>query len=172
MNFINHADWTLQDGPLKPNLFYADKRHLTEEGNTKLAESIHNSINPNANKINEIVSISSELFACDTGFNLKQKDFPVLPCNISVQNSVCNLDKLIVKYVRKSVYKSFRINSVLPGKPISESNVRSTKFVSASSVRPSKPIHGSNVAWVNLLLLELPIKVNPLAVVLFSQLNH
>ena len=36
INFINHTDWTFQDGSLKPNLFYADKLHLIEEGNTKL----------------------------------------------------------------------------------------------------------------------------------------
>ena len=39
----------------------------------KLAASINNSINPNASNINEIVSISSKLFAYDTGFNLKQE---------------------------------------------------------------------------------------------------
>ena len=40
----------------------------------KLAASINNSINPNASNINEIVSISSKLFAYDTGFNLKQEE--------------------------------------------------------------------------------------------------
>ena len=62
INFINHTDWTFQDGSLKPNLFYADKRHLIEEGNAKLAASIFNSINPNASNINEIVSVSSKVF--------------------------------------------------------------------------------------------------------------
>ena len=40
----------------------------------KLAASINNSINPNASNINEIVSISSKLFAYDTGLNLKQEE--------------------------------------------------------------------------------------------------
>ena len=40
----------------------------------KLAASIYNSINPNASNINEIVSVSSKLFAYDTGFNLKQEE--------------------------------------------------------------------------------------------------
>ena len=105
---------------------------------------IYHSINPNVSKINEIVSIFSKLFACDTGFNLKQEDFPMLPCNVSVRNSVCNLDRTTVRYVRKSIYKSVSTCSVLPGKPIRNSNVRSSKLVSASSVRPSKPIYGSN----------------------------
>ena len=61
INFINHTDGALQDGSLKPNLFYADKVHLIEEGNDKLAVSIYHSISPNASKINEIVSISSKL---------------------------------------------------------------------------------------------------------------
>ena len=43
-----------------------------------LVELIYNSINPNAN-INKSISASSKLLACDTGFNLKQQDFPVLP---------------------------------------------------------------------------------------------
>ena len=71
INFINHTDWTLQDGSLKTNLFYTDKLHLFEEGNAKLAVSIYHSINRNVSKINEIVSISLKLFACDIGFNLK-----------------------------------------------------------------------------------------------------
>ena len=55
INFINHTDWTLQDESLKPSLFYANKLHLIEDRNAKLAVSIYNSINPNANKINEIL---------------------------------------------------------------------------------------------------------------------
>ena len=117
--------------------------HLIEEGNTKLAPSIYNS-NPNASKINEIVSISSKLFACNTDLNLKQEDFPMLSCKVSVRNSVCNTDKPTVKYIRKSIYKSVGTSSGLPGKLICDINVRSSKLVSASSVRPNKPIHGSN----------------------------
>ena len=93
INFINHTDWTLPDGSLKPNLSHADKLHLIEEGNAKLAVTIYHSINPYVSKINEIVSISSKLFACDTGFNSKQKDFPTLTFNVSVRNSVHNPDK-------------------------------------------------------------------------------
>ena len=97
INFINHTDWTFQDGSLKPNLFYADKLHLIEEGNAKLAASIYNSINPNASNINEILSVSSKVFACDTDFNLKQEDFPMLPCNVFVRNCMCHPDKPTIK---------------------------------------------------------------------------
>ena len=79
VNFINHTDWTLQDGSLKPNLFYTNKLHLIKEGNIKLAASIYNSINHNTS-INKSVSICSKMFACHTGFNLKQEDFPMLLC--------------------------------------------------------------------------------------------
>ena len=105
INFINHTDWTFQDGSSKPNLFYADKLHLTEEGIAELDASIYNSINPNANSINEIVSVSLKVFSCNTGFNLKQEDFPMLPRNVPVRNSVCNPDKPAVKCVHKSIYK-------------------------------------------------------------------
>ena len=83
----------------------------------------------------------------ETCLLVTQEDFPMLPCNMSVRNSVCNPDKPIVNYVRKSIFKSVSTSSVRRGKPISDSNVRSSKLVSASasSVRPSKPIHGSNV---------------------------
>ena len=40
INFINHTDWTLQDGSLKTNLFYVNKLQLIEEGNATLAVSI------------------------------------------------------------------------------------------------------------------------------------
>ena len=113
---------TFQDGSLKPNLFYANKLNLIEEGNAKLAASIYNSINPNASIINEIVSVSSKLFACDTGFNLKQEDFPMLPCNVSVHNFVCDSDMPTVKHVHKSIHKFVSTSSVLPGKPIHVSN--------------------------------------------------
>ena len=79
------------------------------------------------------------MFACHTGFNIKQEDFPMLPCNVSVRNSVYNPDKPIVKYVHKSIFKSVSTSSVCRGKPISDSNVPSSKLSSASvsSVRPS-----------------------------------
>ena len=66
----------------------------------------------------------------------------MLPCNVSARNSVCNLDKSIEKYVRKSIFKSVSTSSVRRGKPISDSNVHSSKLVSASasSVRTSKPM--------------------------------
>ena len=170
VNVINHTDSTLQDVSLKLNQFYANKLYLIEEGNAKLAASLYNSINPNKR-----VSISSKLFLCHTGFNLKQEDLPMFPCNASVCNSACNLDEPIVKYACKSIFES-RTSSVLPGKPVGYSNVRSSKIVSASSVRPSKTTNVSNVCFskpitVNLLLLVMPVQVNPLVVVMFVQLN-
>ena len=66
INFINHTDWTFQDRSHKPNVFYADKLHLIEEGNAKLAASICNTINPNASNINEIVSVSSKNYLLAT----------------------------------------------------------------------------------------------------------
>ena len=64
---------------------------------------------------------------------------------MSVCNSVCNPDKPTVKCVCKSIYKFVSTSFVLPGKPICDSNVRSSKRVNASSVRSSKPIHDTNV---------------------------
>ena len=107
---------------------------------------MYNSINPNAS-INKSVSISSKVFACDTGFNLKDEDFFMLPCNVSVHNSVCNSDKPIVKFFRRSFLKLKVVSasSVLPGKPINDNHVCCSKLVSASSVRSSKPIRSSNI---------------------------
>ena len=132
-------------------MFYADKLHLIEERNVKLAASIYSSINPNANNIDEIVSVSSKVFPCDTGFNLKQEDFPILPCFVSVRNSACNPDKPNVKCVCKSIYKFVSTNSVLSGKTIRDIDVCSSKLVNASCVRSSKPIHDS------IVLLSKPI---------------
>ena len=44
-----------------------------------------------------------QVFGCDTGFNLKQEDFPMLPYNMFVRKTVCNPDKPTVKCVRKSI---------------------------------------------------------------------
>ena len=135
INFTYHTDWTLPDGSLillKTEMLNYLYRYTTPS-------------NSNASKFNEIVSISSKLFACNAGFNLKQEGFPMLSCNVSVRNSVCNPDKSTVKYVRKSIHKSVSTYSVLPGKPIRDSNVCSSKLVSATSVRQSKLVNGSNV---------------------------
>ena len=53
----------------------------------------------------------------------------MLPCNVSVGNSICNPDKPTVKYVRKT---------------ICDSNNRSSKLVNGSYVCPGKSVHGSN----------------------------
>ena len=125
ISFINHTDWTFQDGFLKPNLLYADKVHLIEEGNAKLTAPIYDSINPNASNINEIVSVSLKVFACNTCFNLKQEDFPMLPCNVPARTSLCNPDKPTVKCVRKFIYKFVSTSSVPSGKPIVSVQVNS-----------------------------------------------
>ena len=101
----------MQDGSLKQNLFYADKLHLSEEGNAKLVVSIYNSINLNAS-FDKSVLIFSKLFACHTG--LKQEDFPMLSCNMSFRNP----NKPIAEYVRKSFQKSFCTSSALPAQPL------------------------------------------------------
>ena len=106
---------------------------------TLIAISMLNSINLNAN-INKSVSISSKLLACDTGFNLKQADFPMLHFNVSVRNSVSNPDKSIVKFVCKSIFKTVSTSSFPPGKSISNIIGRSSKLIDANFVRPSKPI--------------------------------
>ena len=144
--------------------------YIIEEGNTKLAASIFNSINPNASNINEIVSVSSKVFAYDTGFNLKQEDFSMLPCNMPVRKTVCNPDKPIVKCGGKSIYNFVSTNSVLPAnpfvivmfvqvnwlnissvrssKPLHDSFVRLSKHITSSIVRPGKFVSGSNVRYI------------------------
>ena len=51
---------------------------------------------------------------------------PILPCNVSVRNSICDPEKPIVKFACKYLFKTVNTantSSVLPGKPISDSNV-------------------------------------------------
>ena len=109
----------MQDGSVKQNLFYADKLHLFEEGKAKLVVSIYNSINSNVS-IDKSVSIFSELFASQTGLSLKQEDFPMLSCNMSIRNYVCNPDMIVknMKYDRKSFLKSFCTSSALPAQSL------------------------------------------------------
>ena len=94
-----------------------------EEKNAKLVVSIYNFINSNAS-IDKSVSIFSKLVASHPGFNLKQEDFPMVSCNMSIRNSICNPDKPIVKYVRKPFLKSFCTSSAIPAQPFSDTNVR------------------------------------------------
>ena len=160
LNFINHTDWTLQDASVKQNLFYADKLHFFEEENTKLVVSIYNSINSNAS-IDKSVSIFSKLFDCHTGFNLKQEDFLMLSCNMSIRNSVCNPDKPIVNYVRKPFLKSFCTSSVLPALPL-----RIVMFVQENSLELVPFLQ------VKLFMIVMfAVQVNPLVIVMFVQLT-
>ena len=79
----------------------------------------------------------------------------MLPCNVSVRNSICNCYKPTVKYVCKS---------------IGDSNVNSSKLIYASPSCPSKPMVVM-FTWVDLLFLVLPVQVNLLVVVMFVQLT-
>ena len=84
MNFIKSNDWTLRNGSLKANLFYFDNLHLNKDGNAKLSELIVNVIKPNS-KTTEKVSMSSKLFNHTADFNFNDKDFPPLPCSMTVR---------------------------------------------------------------------------------------
>ena len=160
LNFINHTEWTLQDGSVKQNLFYVDKLHLFEEENAKLVLSIYNSINSNAS-IDKSVSTFSKLVACHAGFNLKQEHFPMLSCNMSIRNSVCNCDKPIVKYVCKGFLKSFCTSSAIPAQPLVI-----VMFVQEKSLELVPFLQ------VKLFIIVMfAVQVNPLVVVMFVQLN-
>ena len=50
------------------------------------------------------------------------------------------IPSVILKYVCESIFKSVSTSSVLPGNPISDSKIRSSKLGRASSVCPSKRI--------------------------------
>ena len=87
VKFIKPDDWTLRNGSLKANLFYVDNIHLILDGNIKLSESIVNVIKPNSTTT-ENVSMSLKLFNHLADFNFNGKDFPPLPCSITVCDSV------------------------------------------------------------------------------------
>ena len=104
-------------------MFYADKLHLIEERNADLSVSIYNWINPNAS-INKVVSVSSKLFAYNTGFNLNRK---ISPCYLTMfRNSICKPNKPIVKFVFKYLFEAAISGSAFTCKPIGISNIRSS----------------------------------------------
>ena len=56
----------------------------------------------------------------------KEEDFSMLPYNVSVFSSICKPDNPFKKCVSKFVFKLVSTSSVLPGKPISISDVGSS----------------------------------------------
>ena len=86
VNYIKSNDWTLHNGSLKANLFYFDNLHLNKDGNAKLSELIVNVIKPNS-KTTEKVSMSPKLFNGTADFKFNDKDFPPLPCSMTVYAS-------------------------------------------------------------------------------------
>ena len=146
--FIDQKDWTLQDGSLKPNLFYVDKLHLVEDGNAKLAESIVNAIKTNVNNYNHTTT-SSILLSNTKEFHFNQEDFSPLPCNLFVRNAVCNPVKPVVKWCSNTLVTSKSVNchNVRLNKPVGSCNVRTIKPVCSRNVRPSKPANTSNVNY-------------------------
>ena len=131
-NFVKPKDWSLHNGSLKPNLFYMDNLHLVEERNMKLSESIINVIKPNKNIPTESISISSKCFNYAGDFNINDYDFPPLPRNMSVRNSVPSSGRVYA-------------NSIHSCKPVSISDVRGSKFVTTSKVHSCKPVCAKNV---------------------------
>ena len=126
--------WTLENGCLKKNVFYADNLHLVEEGNIKLSQSITNIINPHKKSTGNLQLLSSKLFKNTTDFCFNVEDFPLLPSNINdTYKSDCS---------RKPVFTS----SFYYYKPVS-SNVRYCKPVSSGNVSASKPVSSSNVSY-------------------------
>ena len=87
VNLIKRNDWTLRYGSLKANLFYFDNLHLIKDGNIRLSDSIGNAIKPDS-KTTESVTMSSKLFNQSAYFNFNDKDFPPLPCSMTVYDSV------------------------------------------------------------------------------------
>ena len=122
VNVVKQSDGTLWDSCLKPNLFNADKLHLIKERNAKLAVSIYNSINLNAVSIKVYESLQN-CFAIHVS---KEEDFSMLSYNVSVCSSICKPDNPFKKCVSKFVFKPVSTSSVLPGKPISISDVGSS----------------------------------------------
>ena len=98
VKFIDQCNWILQNGSLNPSFYFSDKLHLIEEGNTKLAKLIFDSINPKKNK-GTSVSMSTTLFRSNKDFNLNEEDFPPL------SRSIVNIPSKHVnaKYVRSCI---------------------------------------------------------------------
>ena len=112
-------DWTNKDGNLDEKLYYTDQLHLIEAGNRKLACSIL--------KILSKLMQDEKVYAGD--FNIKDHDFPLLSCNMSVRN--------------------FLPSSVCKSKPVTTSNVRKCKLITVSNTRTSKPIRESKPVSTN-----------------------
>ena len=166
-NFVKPKDWTLHNGSLKPNLFSMDNLHLVEEGNMKLSESIINVIKPNKNIPTESISISSKCFNHAADLNINDYDYPLLPCNMSVRNSVPSSERVYA-------------NSIHSCKPVSVKDVRGSKFViKFTHVNPFvlkvfvqvNPLPPVMFVHVNLFVLTMFVKVNLLVLVMFVKVN-
>ena len=57
--YLEHSDWTTDDGNLTNGLYYDDNIHLIEKGNAKLAKEITNSIRKIRNEIDVVDKITS-----------------------------------------------------------------------------------------------------------------
>ena len=81
--------------------------------------------------------MSSKLFNHAADFNFNDKDFPPLPCSMTVCNSVRSSKPVCTGNVhsRKPVYT----NNVRTSKPVCTSHVRASKPICTSHVRSSKP---------------------------------
>ena len=173
-NFVKPKDWTLHNGSLKPNLFFMDNLHLVEKGNMKLSESIINDIKPNKNIPTESISILAKCFNHAADLNINDYDYPPLPCNMSVRNSVPSSESAYAnsihsykpvsvidvrgsKFVTTSKVHSCKpvcAKSVRTSKPVTTRNVRSCKLVCANNVRKSKPVTTSNVRKSKLITIS------------------
>ena len=159
-NFVKPKDWTLHNRSL--NIL-----HLVEEGNMKLSESIINVIRPNKNIPTESISISSRCFNHAGDLNINDYDYPPLPCNMSVRNSVPSCERVYANSIHSC--KPVSVSDVRGSKFVTTSKVHSCKRVCAKSVRTSKPV--TMFVHVNLFVLTMFVKVNLLLLVMFVKVN-
>ena len=87
VNFIKPKDWALQSGSLKAIWFYTNNLHFVKDGNIKLFKSKVNVIKRNC-RTTESVLMSSKLFSHAADFNFNDKDFLILPCSMTVFDTV------------------------------------------------------------------------------------
>ena len=120
---LTTLDWTYKYGNLDEKLYYTDQLHLIEAGNRKFACSI--------------LKILSKLMQ---DFNIKDHDFPLLSCNMSVRNFLPSSDRSC---------KLVCVNYVCKSKPVTTSNVRKCKLITVSNTRTSKPIRESKPVSTN-----------------------
>ena len=159
-----NTDWTLANGSLNPELFYSDRIHLVEKGNSKLPKSIHKSTEDfyDTGHINRYQSTKTYKIA---SFVLSNADFPPLSTASKLHST--SINAFSEKHISNSTTVTPFSKTVLP---TSKNFVPEDKSVRQLLSNTSLSLNLSRLKGILLIMFYVNLSCHVIPFLLYDQL--